>query len=161
MFDTFQSTFNDYDSMLNWFKTNVSFDFYKEGSADSQWAFFRELGLDVTRSDYRDIRRNILGLEFHQKDILSLSDDEVIPDDYLYSRHGLQISGEYLYRFDVTLFDNNSGQTITGTRALIGHDIGTVGEIKGELVDKLESAGAASDIIVLDIRLKGALIRQG
>ena len=157
--DILTNVFADNESMINWFQTNVSFDFFTEGSADTQWSFFRDLGISITREDYRDIRRNILGLEFHQRDILALTDDSEIPDSFFYTRHGLELSGDYLYRFDVTMFDNRTGETIEGTRALISYDTPTVGELKSDMVDKLESGLGDSDITVLDIQLKGALIR--
>lgn len=159
--DLFGGTFQDAESLKNWLLTNVSFEFFAEGSGDTQWAFFHELGLPITRSEYRDIRRNVLGYEFHQRDILSLADEEVIPTQYFYAKHGLQLSGEYLYKFDVELYDVTTGEHISGTRAMIGHDEYSVGELKDMMTEKLERPGATSEVIVVSINLKGALINPG
>lgn len=157
--DVFGGEFQSYESALNWLKTNVSFEFFAEGDADSQWSFMRELGLPVTRQDYRDIRRGILGYEFHQRDILSLSDADYIPPEYYYDRHGLELSGDYLYKFDVELYDQRSGKTISGTRSMISNDEDSVGNLTDAMVEKLERTGTDSDIIVMSIQLKGALAR--
>ena len=153
--DDLTDIFGDLDAEQNWLYHSLEEDFLRERGADSTWDFLRSIGFTVTRENFRDIYRNILGRQFHQSDIMRLADDESIPSTWFYQRHGWQLSRKFLYHYDIEFINPDTGALERTSRSLSSDDELSIGQIKDRVYEQAEYKTGSLPLDITNIFIKG------
>ncbi len=89
------------DELRNWLRTSGEQFFTRHTGAEGL-ALAREFGMQIRTSDFYDIRREVLGLQLHQEQLAGLTENTLIPQAWTVFDHGLTLSENFQYRFNVT-----------------------------------------------------------
>lgn len=98
------------DELRNWLRTSGE-QFFTQHTGAEGLALAREFGMQIRTSDFYDIRREVLDLQLHQEQLSGLSENTLIPIAWTSFDHGLNLSENFQYRFDVTGTTISTGES--------------------------------------------------
>jgi len=116
------------EGLVNYLLTNVSPDFYLEGTVSDQLSFLRQNGVSIATKTYNDVRAAVLvaadRTETLRRPLSSLQQiaaDAYIPLGYTQDSPWPQMSSRFMYRFAVDTYNPSTDETDT-QYMMIGSD---------------------------------------
>jgi hypothetical protein len=146
--------------LRNWLRTSGEAIFTSQ-SGESALAFIREFGMQIRTTDFYEIRRQVLDLSKYQEQLGSLNANVLIPLKWTDTTHGLNISENFLYRFNVTGTTISTGESFERRYAVASMEQLTEQQAGDLLTDMLSNAEQESAMTIDSMELYSSLGKPG
>ncbi len=121
----------------------------------------RDGGVRIATSTFYEVRRQVLGLVRYEEQIKNLLPGTLIPQTWTDIKHGLSISGEYLYRMRYDVIDPNTGESETNYTSVLSNDQLTVLQAKEQAMYVISETPTSEPTLIADLELFQSLRRPG
>jgi len=121
----------------------------------------REGGVRIATSMFYDIRRQVLGLSRYEEQISNLLPGTLIPKAWTDIKHGLSLSGEYLYRLRYDIIDPDTGKAEETFTSLLSNEQLTVLEVKEQVLRVIDETPTSQATSIENLELFQAMQRPG
>ncbi len=135
--------------------------FFHEYGANEGLRILRDLGMGIRRTDYLEIRREVLDLERYEELIKALSPDTLVPRAWMNERPGIMLTSEAQYRFEIPVFNPETGEESVLYRSLADDSWWTPQEAEDQLSSWFPSGSKYKEWELGDATLRGVWIRPG
>lgn len=149
------------EGLFNSLRTAGSRLFKEYASGAALLRDLREGGVQIATSMFYDIRRQVLGLTRFEEQVSNLLPGTLIPKSWTDVQHGLNISGEYLYRFRYDVVNPETGDTTTTYSSVLSNDQLTVLEAKEQAIYIIDETPTSDQVSIENLELFQALQRPG
>jgi hypothetical protein len=148
------------DELRNWLRTSGE-GIFKNRTGEEALAFIREFGIRIRTQDFYAIRREVLDLTKYQEQLGAINENVLIPLHYTDTTHGLNISENFLYRFNVTGTTTSTGEAFERRYAVASMYQLSKADAADLLTDMLSNAERESAMTIDSMELDSSLGKPG
>ncbi len=110
------------EKLQNWLRTSFLPATVKDASGRQLLTDLRDMGAKIRTQTFFDIRREVLGIEKHQEAVTKVSTNAMVPEAFMITDHGLALSKNIQYRFEVTGISPLTGDELSWNYSLSASD---------------------------------------
>ena len=148
------------DELKNWLRTSGEAIFTSQ-TGEQALDFIREQGMQIRTSDFYDIRREVLGRQKYTEQLAGLTENTLIPQAWTVFDHGLNLSENFQYRFNVTGTTTSTGEAFDRRYAVSSMYQLTPQEAANQLTSMLMNAEEESAMTIDAMDLTASLGNPG
>ncbi len=137
---------------------NLSHDIWKGNTGSAILADLKARGLGIRAQDFFAIRRQVLSQDEFSGQISGVQPNEFVSQAQWKTDHGISLSTNLQYRFDVTGIDQSTGQRVTRTYNLGSDSEKTRAQVEAELFAILANDAEAYGLAVEKVDLDYVLV---